>query len=101
VLNEFYVVVTRKLQPGLDPDTARKNVRELLAWQPQAVDGDVIAGAWAVQDAFAISFWDALVVSAAHACGCRYLLTEDLQHGQDLGGLTVLSPFLAEPADAS
>ena len=58
----------------------------------------MIEGAWAVEDRFAFSFWDSLVVSAAQAAACRYLLTEDLQHGQDLDGLQVLSPFQAEPA---
>jgi predicted nucleic acid-binding protein len=29
--------------------------------------------------------------------GCKYLLTEDLQHRQDLDGLTVISPFQIEP----
>ncbi len=41
-----------------------------------------------------------LHVSAAQVSGCRYLLTEDLRHGQDVEGITVLSPFLAEPGDA-
>jgi len=30
---------------------------------------------------------------------CTYLLTEDLQHGQDLDGLKVIDPFQAVPGD--
>ena len=34
VLQEFYVTVTQKLVPGLDQETAREDVRSLLAWGP-------------------------------------------------------------------
>ncbi len=101
VLDEYYAVVTRKLKPGLSAGDARTDVRDLLTWQPQAVDGDVLEAAWDVEDRFGLAFWDALIVAAAHASGCRYLLTEDLQHGQDLDGVGVLSPFVAHPAAAT
>lgn len=98
VLQEYYVSVTRKLKPGLSQAEARQEIRDLLTWRPRAVDEAMIEGAWAVEDRFGFSFWDALVVSAAQAAACRYLLTEDMQHGQDLDGLQVLSPFQAAPA---
>lgn len=98
VLDEYYAVVTRKLRPGLSQEEARSDVRDLLTWQPQPVDGDAVETAWAVEDRFGLASWDALVVAAAQISACRYLLTEDLQHGQDLDGVTVLSPFVAEPA---
>lgn len=34
---------------------------------------------------------------AAHAADCRYLLTEDLQHGQDIRGMRVVNPFKVRP----
>lgn len=37
------------------------------------------------------------IVAAAHAADCRYLLTEDLSHGQLLDGVRVVSPFEASP----
>jgi predicted nucleic acid-binding protein len=100
VLHEYYVVTTRKLTPALSRTEARAEVRTLLAWQPQPVNDDLLESAWDVEDRFGLSFWDALVVSAAQAAGCRYLLTEDLQHGQELDNLTVLSPFRATPEEA-
>jgi predicted nucleic acid-binding protein len=39
------------------------------------------------------TFWDALIVEAALRAGARRLLTEDLQHGQRIGNLTVENPF--------
>jgi predicted nucleic acid-binding protein len=41
-----------------------------------------------------ISLWDALIVSAARASGAREILTEDLNNGQDYGGVRVRNPFL-------
>jgi len=38
-------------------------------------------------------------VAAAKSLDCGYLLTEDLQTGQNLDGVTVVSPFRAVPAD--
>ncbi len=41
--------------------------------------------AWTLQDHHDLSWWDALIVSAAQTAGYRYLLTEDLQDSQLLG----------------
>lgn len=95
VLHEYYVTVTRKLSPGLTPDEARQDIRDLLAWRPLVADERMLEEAFALENRFKLSFWDALVVSAAQLAGCRYLLTEDLQHGQDLDGVEVVNPFLA------
>jgi predicted nucleic acid-binding protein len=99
VLQEFYVTVTQKLVPGLAREKAREDVRSLLAWGPTTVDRRVVEGAWKIQDACSLSWWDALIVSAALAAGCRYLLTEDLKEGQNLETLVVLNPFRTSPSD--
>ena len=101
VLTEFYRTVTRKVRPGLDQAVARRYVRTLLAWDLVPCDQAAIEDAWAVQDRFVLSFWDALVVAAARAGRCRTLLTEDLQDGQDLDGLLVVNPFTHDPAALS
>ncbi|HTQ80546.1 MAG TPA: hypothetical protein VMM92_11155 [Thermoanaerobaculia bacterium] len=61
------------------------------------VDDRVMMTAWADQDRFGLSWWDALVVAAARMAGGSYLLTEDLQHDQDLDGLRVVNPFQVTP----
>ena len=93
VLQEFYVTVTQKLRPGLDHKSARSEVRAFIHWQPIGIGTPMVEGAWGVQDRFGLSWWDALIVSAAQIGGCRYLLSEGLQDGQDLDGVVVLSPF--------
>ena len=98
VLSEFYVTVTTKLRPGMTPEIARRDVRALSAWRPVAVDNTVIQGAWLLQDRYGVSWWDALIVSAAQAADCEYLLSEDFQEGQEVGGIRVINPFKITPS---
>ena len=99
VLQEFYVTVTRKLDPGLPAAEARADVRALLAWNPIRTDAVLLEGAWQIEDRFKLSWWDSLIVAAAQRAAARYLLSEDFQAGQDLGGLIVVSPFQSRYAD--
>lgn len=97
VLNEYYVTVTRRLTPGLSHDEARADIEDLLAWDPQPVDAHLIQQAFEITDAAQLSHWDSLIVASAQRAGCEYLLTEDLNDGQLIGGVRVISPFTAEP----
>jgi predicted nucleic acid-binding protein len=36
-------------------------------------------------------------IVAAKTASCRYLLTEDLQEGQDMDGVVVVNPFRNSP----
>jgi predicted nucleic acid-binding protein len=40
-----------------------------------------------------LSYWDAAIVAAANAMGCRELLSEDMTHGREMAGVTVVNPF--------
>jgi predicted nucleic acid-binding protein len=97
VLQEYYVTTTRKLRPGLEPEDARADVLDLAAWSPGVADTQMIAAAWSIEDRFGLSFWDALIVAAAHVARCEVLLTEDLQHGMDLEGVRIVDPFRTGP----
>lgn len=99
VLHEYYVTVTAKLDPGLETDAARADVRALMAWKPVAATDARLEAAWRLQDRFDLSWWDAQIVAAAQQAGCSVLLSEDLQHGQDLAGVEVVSPFRSAPGD--
>lgn len=97
VLHEYYVTVTAKLDPGLPPEEAREDLLALSFWSPLPLTLDLTEQAWDIQDRWGFSFWDSLIVAGAQALGCRTLLTEDLQHGQELGKLRVVSPFQEGP----
>ena len=95
VLQEFYAKVTQKRLSA--SKEARAEVRDLLAWQPVIVDDAILEQGWKIQDRYRLSFWDSLIVAAARAASCRYLLTEDLQPDQDLDGVVVVDPFSTDP----
>ena len=95
VLQELYVTLTRKLEPRFNPAEAQQIVRELAVWQPLAVDFSILERSWFLQQRYSLSWWDALIVASAQACECMVLLTEDLQHGQLLGSLQVINPFMS------
>lgn len=97
VLQEFYVTVTEKLDPGLDRQAARDDLRSLLTWRPVTLDASVFEAAWRVQDRYGLSWWDSLIAGAAEMAGCAYLLTEDLQDDQQLGPVRVINPFRVPP----
>lgn len=97
VLNEYYVTVTQKLKPGLAAAEARDDVRALFHWLTPTHPSAQLDAAWAVQDRYRLSFWDALIVGAAQAADCRYILSEDLSADQDLDGVLVVNPFETEP----
>jgi predicted nucleic acid-binding protein len=62
------------------------------------MEARVLEGAWLIQDQHKVSWWDALILSAAQVAECRYLLSEDLQEDQELGTLKIINPFRTDPA---
>lgn len=95
VLNEYYVNVTRKL--GLSQTDARAKVRRFQFWQPWQIDQQTVETAWGVEARFGLSYWDSLIVAAAAQSGCTHVLSEDMQHGQQMDAITIVSPFRCTP----
>lgn len=93
VLNEFYVNVTQKLDPGMGRQDARTVCRSIASVSCEPVTNETIATAWDVQDRFALSWWDSLVVASALLARCGRLMTEDLQDGLVIDDLRVVNPF--------
>jgi predicted nucleic acid-binding protein len=93
VLNEFYLLATRKIQPPMPAGDARAEVRRYELWQPWQTDHATVESAWAVESRYGLHYRDSLVVAAAQHLGCRFLLSEDLPHEQHYGGVQVINPF--------
>lgn len=91
VVQEFYAAATRKL--GLDLVQAQNLVADFCRLRVVSIGCSHILSATEIQRRFGISFWDALIVSAGQAAGATILYTEDLQDGQDYGGVRVQNPF--------
>ena len=101
VLSEYYVNVTRKIDPPRDPHDAWDDVRALLTWNPLPVDASLLEAGRDVEARYRLSWWDSLIVAAAQLQGCSLLLTEDLQDGAVYGGVTVRSPFTLAVSEAA
>jgi len=99
-LSEFYVTVTRKLSRPMDADVAWDDVRALFAWNPQPVDREVLECGADIGRRYRLSWWDGLIVAAASLQSCPLLLTEDLQDGAVIAGVTIRSPFTLSAHEA-
>jgi predicted nucleic acid-binding protein len=95
-LNEYYVTVTQRLKSGLSKETARTDIKNLRAWSPTSVDQIVIESAWTIQDRCSFSWWDSLILSAAQKLDCQIILSEDMQHQQQVGNLQIINPFVSD-----
>lgn len=95
VLQEFYVNVTRKIPTPLKRSTARDIIRQYSVWPVVEPDADMIVRASELEERHTLSFWDALIVAAAREAGAAKILTEDLNHGEFIDGVTIENPFVA------
>jgi predicted nucleic acid-binding protein len=94
VLQEFYVQATRASRTDpLSHDQAAKLVESFLRFPMAAVTTGVVLAALATRERFGLSYWDAAIVEAGRSMGCDVVLSEDLNDGQDYGGVRVENPF--------
>lgn len=93
VLQEFYVNVVQKIQKPIDQKMAQEIIRDLLKWHVVVNNGDSILDAIDISEKYGYSFWDSLIIEAALTGGVSVLLSEDLQHGQVISGVTISNPF--------
>lgn len=93
VLQEFYAVATRKLQPPLPPAEAAAQVQRLCAFQVMGCSAQSVQAAIALAQAHQLQWWDALILEAALRADTDVLVSEDGQAGRRFGKLLVENPF--------
>ena len=93
VLNEYFVNVTCKLNPGLSREEAWDDVEALSVWEPLPIDMPLLQRGYSAQGRYGLSWWDSLIVAAAEAASCTTILSEDLAHGAHYFGIMVENPF--------
>ena len=55
---------------------------------------ELVVNAVALRRRFQLSHWDSTIIAAAQELRCKTLYSEDLNHGQNYGGVRVQNPFL-------
>jgi predicted nucleic acid-binding protein len=92
VLGELFNVLTLKARR---PHETAKNA--VLTWRDLFIvvdtTSEIMASATDLASDHAMRIWDAVILSAASAAGCRLLLSEDFQDGFTWGGVTVTNAF--------
>jgi predicted nucleic acid-binding protein len=94
VLQEFYVQATRATRPdAIAHDLAVGLMRTWLRFEIQEITLPVMTGALDIRATYGLSYWDAAIVAAARALGCRELYSEDMSHGREIESVTINNPF--------
>ncbi|MGD9159835.1 MAG: PIN domain-containing protein [Desulfobacteraceae bacterium] len=94
VLQEFYVTLTRKIPKPLTVNNATGVISSYISWDVITNKPENILMATELEYRYKISFWDALIVSAAYEGNVKTILTEDLNHGQYIEGIKIENPFM-------
>jgi predicted nucleic acid-binding protein len=94
VLQEFYTQATRPTRPDrLSHDIAAGLVAAWTRFRVQPITLPLMTAALEISAAHGFSYWDSAIIAAARALGCTELYTEDLSHGREVGGMTIIDPF--------
>jgi predicted nucleic acid-binding protein len=94
VLQEFYVQATRASRPSpLTHDEAQAFIRTWRRFPTQDITLGILDEALAIKARYQLSYWDSAILAAARQIGCTEVLSEDMNDGQDYGGVKVVNPF--------
>ena len=95
VVQEFFNVALRRFRPPMTIADAEQylsiTLSPLVAVYPSQ---SLYREALRLTSEHVLSWYDSLILAAALEGGCGTLYTEDFQHGQSFGNLTVKNPFL-------
>lgn len=98
VLQEFYVQVTRSTRPGaLSHELACEFIESWKRFRIVETSIELVDRALAIRLETGFQYWDSAIVAAAQLAGCDTLLTEDMQTGRVLDGVTILNPLTPAP----
>ncbi len=94
VVQEWFNAVLRKAAVPLVPNEAASIHRKLIEplWRIQS-SRELLDTAIELHSQHSFAWWDSLIVSAAIQGGCSRILSEDLQHGREIRGVTIQNPF--------
>jgi predicted nucleic acid-binding protein len=97
-LNECYRVITDRRRI-MAREQARGYIAALAPSCTAPFGFHVTREAWRFQDEAGFSFWDSMLLASASLGGCGVFVSEDMQHGRELGDLTIMNPFTPDFAD--
>jgi predicted nucleic acid-binding protein len=93
VLQEFYVNITKKIPVPIPKARAAIYVGRYFLWPVVSPAPSTVLRALEFEKRHQISFWDAMILSAALQAGVRKLVSEDLNAGHTIEGIRIENPF--------
>ena len=96
VVGEFHNAVLKK-RILADLDEVHGSAMLFAEWASGQTDLALIGKAWSLRQDTGYQWWDCVILASALEAGCRYLLSEDYQHGHTIDGVTILNPFRTDP----
>ena len=94
VLQEFYVQATRAShRDAISHQQAVLLIESFRRFPVQDLTSRIMMAALDASQRFQLSYWDAAIIEASRVLGCPEVLSEDLNDGQDYGGVRVTNPF--------
>ena len=94
VLAEFYVNVMEKGQPFFTHEKAAEWIRQIARKPCEPVDVPLVKAGTAMAERYQLSYWDGTILAAAERLNAGTVYSEDMNHGQLYGAVTVINPFL-------
>lgn len=94
VIHEFYDKATRRQRTvGLPEHIIHEFISRWRAFEVQPMTLEVFDAAVAIRKRYEYRYYDCAIIAAAQMLGCDTLYSEDMQHGQRIGDLTIIDPF--------
>ena len=94
VLTEIASIATRKSSRFADPFF---RIDSFAQFGTTPTNFDISLAARRIRASINYSWWDSLLLASALELGCTRFLSEDLQDGQVVEGLTIVDPFAHSP----
>ena len=93
VFGEFFhtVVIRKKIMTSSEALGVIATLEAGL--QVASITPPLVRDAVLTHQRYQLRYWDSLIVATARQCGCKEVVSEDMNDGQDYGGVVVLNPF--------
>ena len=95
VLNEVTNVLVKR--GGMRPEAIFSIVDGYALFGSSAINFETVAAARILHFENGYSWWDCLLLASAIELQCRLFLSEDMQDGHRIRGLTIINPFRHSP----
>lgn len=93
VLQEFFMIVTKKIPNLLDPMIVKQIISDFLKWNVVVNNGETILKSIELHRKHYYSFWDSMIIQSAIDGNADILFSEDFADDKTIEGVKIKNPF--------